>query len=68
MDKDDFEWLCIFLLFGVSITLGLWASYEGPKAECRAYGELTGYEVRMLEGSKCVVNDPDKGWISAWRR
>ena len=43
-----------------------WADYATDKAECNAYGELTGYEVKLLRGSRCVVNHPDMGWISAW--
>ena len=32
--------------------------------KCAAYGELTGYEVEIISGYMCMINDPDKGWMS----
>ena len=68
MDKHDFQWLVIMLLVCVGVVLASWAVWEGEKSECREYGELTGYEVRILKSNRCMVNRPDEGWTPAFRR
>ena len=32
-------------------------------SKCLTYVDLTGYEVKVIEGPWCMINDPDKGWI-----
>ena len=68
MDKHDFQWLVIMLLVCVGVVLASWGTWEGVKSECREYGELTGYEVRILKSNRCMVNRPDEGWTPAFRR
>ncbi len=73
MDQEAFEWLCIMLLVVVLSFFAVWgivaAAERAIEADCQTYGELTGYEVKVLEANNwCVVNHPDEGWIPAWRR
>lgn len=37
---------------------------SAAERECHAYGELIGYEVKVISGYMCMINDPDKGWMS----
>lgn len=50
----------VFGVFGLDASLASFAA----KSECQAYGELTGYEVQVISGYMCMINDPDKGWMS----
>ena len=68
IDKTAILFLISFLLYCVVIFLAAWACYEGGESECREYGELTGYEVRILKSNRCMVNRPDEGWTPAFRR
>ena len=68
MDKHDFQWIVIMVLVCVGVLFACWGNYEAYKSECLAYGELTGYEVRLLESNRCMVNHPDEGWTTAWGR
>jgi len=49
--------------FGVTWLAASLATSSAER-ECHAYGELTGYEVRVISGYMCMINDPDKGWMS----
>jgi len=68
MSKDAWDFTMIFFVMWFSVCLFLWGIWAGAEAQCQDYGELTGYEVTMLNGCGCMANHPDKGWISAWRR
>jgi hypothetical protein len=68
MSKDAWEFCKILIttfgfVFGVAWLIaslaGAWA-----KSECHAYGEITGHEVKVISGYMCMINDPDKGWMS----
>mgnify|MGYP000041006017 CR=1 FL=1 len=50
-------------VFGVAWLAAVLAM-GAAKSECHAYGELTGYEVQVISGYRCMINDPDKGWMS----
>jgi hypothetical protein len=41
-----------------------WALISFQEFKCRSYGEVTGYEVKTITGGTCMINDPDKGWMS----
>jgi hypothetical protein len=68
MSEDDWAFTKILIssfvfVFGVAWLAAVLAM-GAAKAECRAYGELTGYEVKVISGYRCMINDPDKGWMS----
>ena len=72
MDQDAFEWLCVMVMIVVFSFLAVWgiiaAADRANERDCQKYGELTGYEVRVLDYNHwCVYNHPDEGWIPAWR-
>ena len=67
MDKTAILFLTSFLLYCLFVFLAVYACYESNQSECQAYGELTGYEVTMLDGGTCMVNHPDTGWTPVWR-
>ena len=68
MLKDNFIWIVIMVLVCGGVVLSSWGNYEGRRSECREYGELTGYEVKILKSNRCMVNRPDEGWTPAFRR
>ena len=51
----------VWLLIAGPLTSALLERMVSSK--CLAYAELTGYEVKVIEGPWCMINDPDKGWI-----
>ena len=50
-------------VFGVA-WLAASLAVSASKYKCQAYGELTGHEVKVIAGYTCMINDPDKGWMS----
>lgn len=53
--------------FGFVFSVALLAAMlyrDLAERQCGAYGELTGYEVQLISGYRCMINDPDKGWMS----
>jgi hypothetical protein len=50
-------------VFGVA-WLAASLAVAAAKYKCQAYGELTGHEVKVIAGYTCMINDPDKGWMS----
>ena len=68
MSKDAKAFCQIFITsFGFVFGLGGLAALlalSATERKCHAYGELTGYEVQVISGHMCMINDPDKGWMS----
>ena len=68
MSEDAWAVTKIFIasfgfVFGVA-GLAAVLSMGAADRKCEAYGELTGYEVEIISGYTCMINDPDKGWMS----
>jgi len=68
MSKDAKAFCQIFItsfgfVFGVAWLAAVLATGSAER-QCRSYGELTGYEVQVISGYRCMINDPDKGWMS----
>ena len=52
-------------MFGGTWLVALLAT-SSVERTCQAYGELTGYEVEVISGYMCMINDPDEGWMRAY--
>jgi hypothetical protein len=68
MSEDAWAITKIFItsfgfVFGV-VGLAAVLSMVAAERKCEAYGELTGHEVKVISGHMCMINDPDKGWMS----
>jgi hypothetical protein len=68
MSDDAWAFTKIFItsfgfVFGVA-WLAASLAVSASKYKCHAYGELTGYEVEIISGYMCMINDPDEGWMS----
>ena len=50
-------------VFSVALLAAMLCS-DAAERQCEAYGELTGYEVEIISGYMCMINDPDEGWMS----
>ena len=68
IDRDFLGFMSAPFLLCVSAFFFIWGCVAQMERECYEYGEMTGYEVRQLDGGRCMVNHPDEGWIPAWRR
>jgi hypothetical protein len=68
MSEDTWAATKIFIAivsyFAIAIWLCAGLAERYAESECQAYGELLGYEVKVISGYRCMINDPDKGWMS----
>ena len=67
--SDDAWSVCKIGIAAFGFTFGVtWLAASlatsAAERECHAYGELTGHEVKVISGYRCMINDPDKGWMS----
>ena len=63
--KDFLQFLGVFIAVSVSIGFlftGLLVSYQ--TAQCEQYAEMLGYESKSITGGRCMVKDPEEGWMS----
>lgn len=53
-----------FFVFIFLVVIAVPLSKKDAETKCQAYAELTGYEVKVIMEHRCMINDPDEGWMS----